>query len=238
MAENTSKTGAQILVAAKGMGVDRGNGASAYPMANRECGARTMMNGFTEIPAGKAVAAHFHNCEESILVIKGNAVAEINGEERPVKVGEVLFIPPNVPHRIRNAAKKGNLRLFWTYASAFATRTIVETGRTQTIVDEQRAGVSEHEEPPAIFKPTIDDLLPGDVGEANEYALSAMEGELAAAISAKVEEPKTAEKTNNSDSGTEKPAEAAADSTRNAEAVQDSDGSDEDNADTAEAKAD
>ncbi|PCJ91289.1 MAG: hypothetical protein COA52_08980 [Hyphomicrobiales bacterium] len=181
------------------MGVDRGNGASAYPMANRACGANTMMNGFTEVPAGKSVAAHYHNCEESILVVKGNAIAEIDGKEQQLKVGEVLFIPPNVPHRIRNAAKKGNLRLFWTYASGFATRTVVETGRTQTIFDEQRAGVSEHEEPPKTTKPAIEEPIAEETAKANEDALSAMEEELAAAISVQVDEISAYETANQPD---------------------------------------
>lgn len=113
--------------------VDRGGGASTVRLVSRACGARDMLNGITTIPPGAAIPLHFHNCEESVLVLEGRGVAEIDGVETNVAPGDVTWIPASLPHRFRNPGDGGTLRIFWTYASAGATRTLVETGETRTI---------------------------------------------------------------------------------------------------------
>lgn len=45
---------------------------------------------------------------------------------------ETLWIPPNVPHRFINASDRP-MRIFWTYATIDATRTMVASGEIRTI---------------------------------------------------------------------------------------------------------
>jgi len=53
-----------------------------------------------------------------------------------VTSGDVTWIPPELPHQFKNSSDQDTLRIFWTYASCSATRTMVETGETHSIDSE------------------------------------------------------------------------------------------------------
>ena len=114
-------------------GAVRGTPARTIPMVNRKCGSTQMMNGITMFDGGAAIPLHTHNCEESVMLIEGHAVAEIDGVEYELAPFETTWIPANVPHRFRNASASAPMRIFWTYASIDATRTLVSTGETRRV---------------------------------------------------------------------------------------------------------
>ncbi|GAA6150237.1 cupin domain-containing protein [Pseudooceanicola nitratireducens] len=116
---------------------DRGHGARTIPMTTRACGSTSLINGITAFEPGARIGLHFHNCEESVLILEGEAVAEIDGERHHLKAGDTTWIPKNVPHRFLNESN-GLMCIFWTYADISATRTMVDTGLEQTI-DEEHA---------------------------------------------------------------------------------------------------
>jgi quercetin dioxygenase-like cupin family protein len=62
------------------------------------------LGGFLSIvPAGGEVPYHFHEKRESLLfLVKGEAVEIVEGEEHPVKAGDVLYIPAGEKHQIVN----------------------------------------------------------------------------------------------------------------------------------------
>ena len=112
---------------------DRGGGASTIPLVSRATGSTTIMSGITIFSPGAAIPRHFHNCDECVHVLEGNATAEIEGVEYSLEPGEVSFIPEGVPHCFRNASDVERMRIYWTYASIDATRTIIATGITTRI---------------------------------------------------------------------------------------------------------
>lgn len=114
---------------------DRGNGARTTPLVTRGCGSTSLINGITAFDPGARIGVHFHNCEESVLILEGEAVAEIDGQRHQLKAGDTTWIPANVPHRFLNESQT-LMRIFWTYATVDATRTMVATGIEQTIDDE------------------------------------------------------------------------------------------------------
>ncbi|PQO22071.1 cupin domain-containing protein [Rhodobacteraceae bacterium WD3A24] len=116
---------------------DRGNGVRTIPLVTRSCGSTSVINGITEFDPGAKVGMHFHNCEESVMILEGEAVAEIDGERIPLKAGDTTWLPANLPHRFLNEGTDV-MRIFWTYADINATRTMVETGVEQSI-DEEHA---------------------------------------------------------------------------------------------------
>lgn len=116
---------------------DRGQGARTVPLVTRACGATSFINGITEFDPGAKIGVHFHNCEESVLILEGDAIAEINGVRHTLKQGDTTWIPANVTHRFLNESG-ARMRIFWTYASIDATRTMVETGVEQSIDAEHR----------------------------------------------------------------------------------------------------
>jgi putative monooxygenase len=117
---------------------DRGGGARTIPLVTRRLGVRGFINGITIFEPGASVPLHSHNCDESILILEGRAIAEIDGVEYDVAAHEVTYMPANVPHRFRNASTTEPMQMMWTYASIDATRTIIATGDTRPIEAEHR----------------------------------------------------------------------------------------------------
>jgi quercetin dioxygenase-like cupin family protein len=113
--------------------VDRGGGNRTIPLVTRSTGSEQMLTGMTMIGPGSAIPWHFHDCEETVLVLEGEGFAEIGDEVNPVKAMDATWIPSNLPHRFRNASKDAPLKIFWVYASVDATRTMVETGETRPV---------------------------------------------------------------------------------------------------------
>jgi quercetin dioxygenase-like cupin family protein len=114
----------------------RGGGASTIPLVSQQIGAKDFLNGLTMFGPGAQIAEHTHNCDECVVVIKGSAIAHIEGVAHNVTVGDTSFIPAGVRHYFENASATDEMQIFWTYSSVDATRTIVATGVT-TRIDEE-----------------------------------------------------------------------------------------------------
>lgn len=112
---------------------DRGGGARTTALVNPSIGASVFINGITSFAPGSAIPFHSHNCEESVLLLEGQAMLDIGGEEMPLQPLDTTWIPPNVSHRFRNPSRTRPMKIFWTYARADATRTITETGQTHLV---------------------------------------------------------------------------------------------------------
>ena len=72
-------------------------------------------------------------------MLSGTGSAVVGEIELAVKTGDVTWIPANLPHQFRNGSDTDSMRIFWTYASAGATRTMAETGETHLIDAEHQA---------------------------------------------------------------------------------------------------
>ena len=120
--------------------VDRGGGARTIPLVCCEIGAQGLLNGITELDPGAGIPLHYHNCEETVLVIEGQATFEVDGREYELTALDTTWVPPEMHHRFVNRSQ-ARVRIFWTYSSVDATRTIVATGETFRIGSAQdRAG--------------------------------------------------------------------------------------------------
>ncbi|WP_234339790.1 cupin domain-containing protein [Streptomyces sp. NRRL F-3307] len=82
---------------------------------------------------GAAIALHAHNRPESVTVLEGDAVVEIDGTEHHVTRFDATYVPAGVPHRFRNASATEPMRILSIYASADVTRTLVGTGVTARV---------------------------------------------------------------------------------------------------------
>ena len=117
---------------------ERGGGARTIPLVTRGIGSTSMLNGITEFGPNAAIALHTHNCEESVMVLEGEAIVEIDGVQHRMSATDTTWVPAEVPHRFINASATDRKRIFWTYASVNATRTIVATGETRSVDSERR----------------------------------------------------------------------------------------------------
>jgi putative monooxygenase len=116
---------------------ERGGGARTIPLVTRGIGSTSMLNGITEFGPGAAIPLHTHNCEESVMVLEGEAIAELDGVQHRMGAYDTTWVPADVPHRFINASASARMRIFWTYASVDATRTIVATGETRSVDSER-----------------------------------------------------------------------------------------------------
>ena len=116
--------------------IDRGGGNKTIPLVSPRVGSQQMLNGITVIAPGKAIGLHAHNCEESVIVLEGQGVVELDGVDHPVGTFDTTWVPAGVPHRFKNTSDAQPLRIFWTYASPGATRTLLATGETHSIASE------------------------------------------------------------------------------------------------------
>ena len=137
MTENT-KARAAILRPSEIKAHERGGGARTIPLVTSGVGSHSLLNGITEFGPGAAIPLHTHNCEESVMVLDGEARVEIDGVEHRMGAGDTTWVPADVPHRFVNASDTDRMRIFWTYASIDATRTIVGTGDTRSVDSERR----------------------------------------------------------------------------------------------------
>jgi len=52
-------------------------------------------------PADRIYGEHSHDCDESLWVVRGQIVFEVNGREFPLGPGDRLLLPAGVAHRAR-----------------------------------------------------------------------------------------------------------------------------------------
>lgn len=116
--------------------ISRVGGASTTQVVTPACGTRAFLTGFTDIPPGAAIPLHYHNCEECILIVEGVARIEADGIFHDAVKDDVIWQPAGVPHRFINPSDTQTLRIYWTYGSIDATRTLVDTGETGPILAE------------------------------------------------------------------------------------------------------
>ncbi|MCG8927607.1 cupin domain-containing protein [Lentzea sp. CC55] len=124
---------ASVLRPAELATFSRGGGASTIPLVTCARGAQVFLNGQTLFEGGAGIPLHTHNCPESVVILEGDAVVEIDGEEHHLTRFDTTYVDAGVPHRFRNASDTAPMRILWTYASVEATRTIVETGLTTRV---------------------------------------------------------------------------------------------------------
>jgi len=94
-------------------------------LVDGETGATKISSGVAEFAVGASAPTHYHNAEESVIVIEGEGLMFINGEEHIVKPNDAAFISPGTHHSIANHGNQP-FKISWTYASINWSTTPVE----------------------------------------------------------------------------------------------------------------
>src|SRR5579871_4076619 len=105
---------AQVIDPAAEAPVDRGAGVRTWKLVTRARGADAFLSGITEFDAGASLPLHFHNCQESVVVLEGVARCQVEEEARDLTPNTCTFIEAGVPHRFENPGS-GRLRILFTY---------------------------------------------------------------------------------------------------------------------------
>lgn len=112
---------------------ERGGGARTTPLVGKGIGTNSFITGYTAFDPGVEIPFHSHNCEESVVLMEGDAMLDIDGLEFQLKPHDVTYIPPNVSHRFRNLSQTNPMKILWIYANVEATRTLTSSGVTNPV---------------------------------------------------------------------------------------------------------
>ncbi|MGR3910538.1 cupin domain-containing protein [Burkholderia sp. SR8] len=134
----TTPSGAALLQPDNLPTYDRGGGASTMPLVGKSVGSDSFITGYTSFAPGVEIPFHSHNCQESVVLVEGDAILDIDGLEYRLKPLDATFIPPNVPHRFRNVSKMAPMKILWIYARPDATRTLADSGETRAVSAEHQ----------------------------------------------------------------------------------------------------
>jgi quercetin dioxygenase-like cupin family protein len=109
--------------------VDRGTGVRTRLLVHKGLGSEHLTSGFTRFEPGARIAMHWHNCDESVVVAEGSAVAEVDGKRFEMTQFDTTFVKAGVPHRFLNESDQP-MAIIFTYAASDVTRTFADTGVT------------------------------------------------------------------------------------------------------------
>lgn len=107
----------------------RGNGVETTLLIGREVSGAAFTSGLTRFPPGAGAREHFHNCDEQVTILEGQAEAELDGVKEILGARDTTFIPAGKPHRFTNIGSKP-LVIMSIYGADHVTRTFVTTGKT------------------------------------------------------------------------------------------------------------
>jgi len=105
--------------------LQRAPGVSVASSITKEVGATEISSGITTFQAGTSNTTHYHNAEESVIVIEGEGIIIIDGEENYVRQYDAAFITPGTHHRLINPGNEP-FKIAWSYATVDVTRTLVD----------------------------------------------------------------------------------------------------------------
>lgn len=109
---------------------DRGNGVVTIPYIGKwNCETNRVTTGQTQFAVGTGLPLHSHNVEETVLILEGQATAQIGDETFDLVAGQATWVPAEVPHRFANRGDSV-MRIYWVYGGRDVTRTMTATGET------------------------------------------------------------------------------------------------------------
>ena len=116
--------------------IDRGNGATTFPLVGRADGTSAFTAGVSSFQPGVEVPLHSHNVEEMVNVLEGSGECEVDGQVYPVKQWDTTYIPAGLVHCFRNTGSQ-RMSIMWIYATTNVTRTFAATGETVQHLSDQ-----------------------------------------------------------------------------------------------------
>ena len=96
--------------------VERRPGVILTSLVDGTTGSTQISSGIAAFSVGSSAPTHYHDAEESVIVIEGEGLVMIAGEEHVVKPHDAMFITPGAHHSIANHGDS-TFKIAWTYAS-------------------------------------------------------------------------------------------------------------------------
>jgi quercetin dioxygenase-like cupin family protein len=93
----------------------------------RRFGARGVCGGYGLFEPGASLPCHYHDFDESITIVGGEAVCLVAGREYPLSGCDTACIPRGRPHRFLNRSDRP-MAMVWVYAGDEPDRVLVDPG--------------------------------------------------------------------------------------------------------------
>jgi putative monooxygenase len=96
-------------------------GVAARRLVGKHIGAKSFTSGISVFAPGAEIFLHTHPCEEIVVILEGEGIAEISGKRYTLGKYDLSFVPPLTPHRFLN---QGNapFTMMYVYPSIEASR--------------------------------------------------------------------------------------------------------------------
>ena len=75
-------------------------------LITKETGAENFAMRLFEMQAGGNSPLHIHNWEHEVFILEGEGLVVGGQEEKKFKAGDVIFIPANEKHQLKNTSNK------------------------------------------------------------------------------------------------------------------------------------
>ena len=137
---------------------ERGGGARTTPLVRPAIGATAFINGITEFGPGAQIPFHCHNCEESVVLLEGEAYLDIAGEVHELKPGgndiHSSECPPSLPQPVscRGHEDSMDLRIRERHAHLDGKRGDPARLRQSTEIDSRAAATRETSMRPRLLE--------------------------------------------------------------------------------------
>ena len=90
-------------------------------LVTKEVGAASITSGLTRFEPGAKIPLHYHNVEEQVTIVEGDAVAIIDGERVELRAYDTTYVPAGVPHHFMNESN-ARMAILYIYPTANVER--------------------------------------------------------------------------------------------------------------------
>ena len=104
---------------------DSDSGVAARRLVSKHTGANTFTAGISVFAPKADILLHTHPCEEIVVILDGEGVAELNGERYSLQKFDISLVPPGVPHRFLNQSG-APFTMMYVYPTTEVTRDPVD----------------------------------------------------------------------------------------------------------------
>jgi quercetin dioxygenase-like cupin family protein len=105
-------------------------GTHGHGLVSYRLGALHLNSGLLRFDPGAKVALHFHNVEEQVTVVQGEAVAIVEGERHVLRPFDTTYVPAGVAHHFMNESD-APMTIHCTYGGISIEQTFPETGEVR-----------------------------------------------------------------------------------------------------------
>ncbi len=103
------------------------DGAVFRDLFAKRFGAVGICGGYGRFLPGSSLPCHVHQFDESITIVTGEALCQVQGHEYKLSAYDTAFVPEGRAHRFFNASDKP-MAMIWVYAGDEPDRTLVDAG--------------------------------------------------------------------------------------------------------------